>query len=80
LAALLTSCVTFSANPSFALNWEGHEDWFNESVLMEDMMKGIAPPLAKTLPHCELLRKRHEDNSYEQVALPGKNCVEKKGF
>jgi hypothetical protein len=47
---------------------------------MEDMMKGIAPPLAKTLPHCELLRKRHEDNSYEQVALPGKNCVEKKGF
>jgi hypothetical protein len=59
------------------LNWEGHEDWFNESLLMGDMMEGVQPPLVKPMPLCEVLRKRHKDNSYEQVALPGKNCVEK---
>jgi hypothetical protein len=64
--------------PSFAMNWEGHEDWFNESVLMQDMLEGVPPPLVKPLPSCEELRKRHDKNRYEQVALPGKNCVEQR--
>ena len=73
---LLTPCPTLWAQPSFALNWEGHDDWFNESLLMGDMLEGVPPPILKPLESCEVVRARHAENSYEQVALPGKNCVE----
>jgi hypothetical protein len=73
---LLTSSLGFPVVPSYALNWEGHDDWFNESVLMQDFVDGVPPPILKPLPTCEAMRKRHMENSYEQVALPGGNCVE----
>jgi hypothetical protein len=76
LVATLTLCCTVSPNAGFALNWEGHEDWFNESVLMGEFLEGVPPPILKPLERCEVVRARHDANSYEQVALPGKNCVE----
>jgi hypothetical protein len=48
----------------------------NESLLMGEMMEGVPPPLLKPLPPCAEVRLRHAENRYEQVALPGKNCVE----
>jgi hypothetical protein len=43
---------------------------------MGDMLEGVPPPILKPLESCEVVRARHAANSYEQVALPGKNCVE----
>ena len=73
---LLTSTPAFLVTPSYALNWEGHDDWFNESVLMQDFVDGVPPPIMKPLPACKVMRERHMENTYEQVAIPGGNCVE----
>ena len=62
--------------PSYALNWEGHDDWLNESVLMQDFVEGVPPPILKPKPSCDAMRQRHVENAYEQVAIAGKNCVE----
>jgi hypothetical protein len=75
-AALLTSSQAVLVAPSYALNWEGHDDWFNESVLMQEFVQGVPPPILKPLPTCAEMRKRQVENSYEQVAIPGGNCVE----
>jgi hypothetical protein len=61
-----------------ALNWEGHDRFFQEAQPIEELTEGVPPPLTKPLPDCAELRRKHEVNSYEQVALPGMNCTEKK--
>ena len=43
---------------------------------MQDFVDGVPPPIVKARPTCEVLRKRHDVNPYEQVAIPGGNCVE----
>jgi hypothetical protein len=58
------------------LNWEGHDDWFNENVLMQEFVDGVPKPIVKPLASCDVMRKRHQDNPYEQVAIVGKNCLE----
>lgn len=64
--------------PVSALNWEGHDKFFHEAQPIEEITEGVPPPLTKPLPDCAELRRKHEANSYEQVALPGMNCIEKK--
>jgi hypothetical protein len=61
-----------------ALNWEGHDRFFHEAQPIEEITEGVPPPIVKPLPPCAELRGKHETNSYEQVALPGLNCTEKK--
>jgi len=61
-----------------ALNWEGHDKFFHEAQPIEELTEGVPPPLTKPQPSCAELRQKHEANSYEQVALPGMNCTEKK--
>jgi hypothetical protein len=60
------------------VNWEGHDDWFNESLMMQEFIEGVSPPILKPLPTCESIRQRHDENRYEQVAIPGLNCFEAK--
>jgi hypothetical protein len=61
-----------------ALNWEGHDGFFHEALPIEEVTEGVPPPITKPLPSCAELRRKHQANSYEQVALPGMNCAEKK--
>jgi hypothetical protein len=61
-----------------ALNWEGHDRFFHEAQPIDEMTEGVPPPRLKPLPLCAEIRLKHAANSYEQVALPGINCSEKK--
>jgi hypothetical protein len=58
------------------MNWEGHDDWVNEKPLYPDLPEGVNAPILKPLPKCEALRRRLAENSYEQTAIAGANCVE----
>ena len=75
---LFTSVWAFQVAPSYALNWEGHSDWVGEKLLMQDFVDGVPPPIVKPVPRCEAMRQVLKRNAYEQVPLPGKNCVERK--
>jgi hypothetical protein len=58
------------------MNWEGHDDWVEDGVVMPDVREGVERPIVKPKPKCEAVRERHRRNVYEQTALPGVNCVE----
>jgi hypothetical protein len=58
------------------MNWEGHDEWFHDNSMFGAFMEGVAPPIQKPLPACDTVRQRHQENVYEQLPLPGKNCVE----
>jgi hypothetical protein len=62
----------------FALNWEGHDRFFHEAQPIEELTEGVPSPRTKPLPDCTEMRRKHQANSYEQVALPGMNCAEKR--
>ena len=75
IATLLTLAIAIWPVSSFAMNWEGHDEWFHDNTLFEKFIEGVPPPLLKPLPQCLDLMKRHEENVYEQTPLPGKNCL-----
>jgi len=68
--------VAVSANPAHAINWEGHDDWLEESphaLELERHLNGRAAPLPQTraVPKCQ----KREDvgavppNPYEPVPM-----------
>jgi hypothetical protein len=63
----------------FAMNWEGHDEWFHDNSLFQKFMEGVPPPILKPTPLCSVLKKQHAENVYEQTPLPGLNCVEDAG-
>jgi hypothetical protein len=65
-----------SPAPALALNWEGHQDWFLDPVLIERFSSELPPPLAKPTPTCADMEARYRSNTYEQIPLPGVNCRE----
>ncbi len=56
------------------MNWEGHDEWFHDNSLFEAFTQGVPPPLVKPLLSCETVKQRHLKNTYEQTALPERNC------
>jgi hypothetical protein len=70
LAAMSVALPT----PASAINWEGHDAWFHDNTLFQEFIEGVPPPITKPLPTCDELRKRQQQNSYEQVPLSGRNC------
>lgn len=74
LMRTLLSFAILMPVPSFAMNWEGHDDW----------MLGFAPaytleafaPDAKPLPSpdCPVTDEAVTKNRYEQIPLPRHNC------
>jgi hypothetical protein len=76
--AFLTSWMSFQVAESLAMNWEGHDGWQDDVTLFQDVMEGVPQAIVKPLPACKVLRQRHAANVYEQAALPGKNCEERR--
>jgi hypothetical protein len=74
ITALLA--LTVLAGPASSLNWEGHEDFFMEQMTVPEFTAGVPKPLKKPQPKCEALRAKALANSYEQVPIAGKNCIE----
>jgi hypothetical protein len=57
---------------ALALNWEGHDDWMAELPAAVDLDRAhpVDPPRAKLKPCAK------PANSYDQVPLPGRNCLD----
>lgn len=65
-----------AASPASALNWEGHEGaWFHDDTPFQAFIEGVPPPLVKPLPSCAEVARKYDKNRYEQLPLPGKNCI-----
>jgi hypothetical protein len=58
-----------------AINWEGHHDWLVDTPPFQDLIEGVPPPLLSPRPACADREKKHQDNPYEQTAIPGVNCM-----
>jgi hypothetical protein len=73
---LFIMCAVSSAAPAFAINWEGHEDWLEDSPpaleLQRHFDNHVAPlPEIRTEPECQ---KREQvgqvpANPYEPVPM-----------
>jgi hypothetical protein len=74
---LVTLFLPLQVQPSFAMNWEGHDEWPDMPVIVDKLKKGIAPPIKAQLPSCAERRAKHAVNPYEQTAIVGENCIEK---
>jgi hypothetical protein len=57
------------------MNWEGHDEWFHDNTLFQNFMEGVQPPIIKPLLPCSTVKQRHAENVYEQVPIPGLNCI-----
>lgn len=44
---------------------------------MDELVEGIAPPLTRRKPGCQMLAVQHAENVYQQVPLPGVNCTDR---
>jgi hypothetical protein len=75
LTALIMPVLILSASPARAINWEGHQDWFHDSTPFEAFTEGVPPPIAKPKPTCAERARIRAVNVYEQVPVPGVNCV-----
>jgi hypothetical protein len=62
----------FAATPALAMNWEGKEDWLNDLPQALEFGDQLPRPQAAPLKPC---REEPADNPYEQVQIPGKNCM-----
>ena len=74
LFASVVLCVGFASAPARAVNWEGHDDWFLDTALIEAFTSSLPPPLAKPMPMCSERDAGVLANAYEQVPIPGLNC------
>ena len=64
-----------AAQPAFAMNWEGHDDWMIEFPPAQPFIE--AEPKAK-LPaprNCSIGPIARAANPYEQIPLPRHNCA-----
>ena len=66
--------VGLASAPARAVNWEGHDEWFLDTALIEAFASNLPPPLAKPMPMCSERDAGVLANAYEQVAIPGLNC------
>ena len=74
---LFAACLVAFSSRAEAVNWEGKESWFHDTLPFEAFYEGIPGPLVKPMPSCDDRRQKHALNPYEQTAIPGKNCHEK---
>ena len=71
---LMVIALLVGAQPAFAMNWEGHDDWMREFPPAQPFMD--AAPEAKPLPprDCAMEPAGSSDNPYEQIPLPRHHC------
>ena len=67
-------CLGLAASPVWAMNWEGHDDWFLDGALIEDFTRSLPPPIAKPMPKCSERELEVRANAYEQIPISGLNC------
>ncbi|MEZ5923686.1 MAG: hypothetical protein R3D57_04810 [Hyphomicrobiaceae bacterium] len=72
---LLLLAVLMAASPARALNWEGHDEWFHDVTPFRSFTDLVPKAPPGRLPTCEERAKRAAENAYEQVPLPGTNCL-----
>jgi hypothetical protein len=75
--ALVLGCSQ-ATNLAWAVNWEGHDDWFLNDAPFKEFTDTMPAPMKKVLPPCADMQAAHDANSYEQVPIAGVNCVVKK--
>lgn len=73
-AAVLVPVFLVQAGTAFAINWEGHDEWFHDTTPFRAFYDGIPAPKVKPLPDCTARQAQYEKNRYEQIPLPGRNC------
>jgi hypothetical protein len=78
-AFLVTLGITLSSallsTAGRALNWEGHDDWMLDDTLFRSFTDLVPKAPPAKLPTCEERARRAAENVYEQVPLPGINCL-----
>lgn len=77
-AACVAAFLVTAMPASFAMNWEGHDDWFLNAEPFASFTELLPPPLPSPLPTCAERRNASAQNIYEQAAVPGLNCIEEK--
>jgi hypothetical protein len=73
----LTLLAVVWGEQSFALNWEGHDGFFGEAMPLDDFVQGVPQPITRAKPDCLYMAEQHAQNAYEQVPVPGVNCIGK---
>ncbi len=72
---LIVIALLATAQPAFAMNWEGHDDdWRSEFPPAKAFLDAV--PEAKPLPSrdCPMGPVARFDNPYEQIPLPRHHC------
>lgn len=69
------SFLLAAVTPVWAINSEGHDDFFHEDVPLPRLTNGIETP-RRVLPPCSERATAAKDNPYEQQPLPRINCIE----
>jgi hypothetical protein len=68
----LVPLMVLTAGPSFAMNWEGKEDWLDDLPQAQEFERHVPQARRGTLKPCAT---EPSGNPYEQVEIPGKTCV-----
>lgn len=74
--AVIVPALLAGVDKACAINWEGHDSWFYDTAPFRDFYDHVPSPKVKPLPACDARRALHEQNRYEQTAIPGVNCIE----
>lgn len=63
---------------SYAMNWEGHDDWMTEQEHAKRLLNSVphAKPLTSAFPSCQEREEKHARNTYEQRPIAGVNCLD----
>lgn len=66
---------------SYAMNWEGHDDWMTEQEHAKRLLNSVphAKPLTSAFPSCKEREEKHARNPYEQRPIAGMNCFDESG-
>lgn len=75
-AALLLPALFSVVDRAEALNWEGHDAWFYDTAPFQEFFENVPAPKPAARPSCDRRRAAYEINRYEQIAIPGVNCIE----
>lgn len=69
--------MLLSVQPAYAVNWEGHDEWFHDDMFIRRFTDSMPAPKVHPFPSCEARAAAHAANIYEQVPVPGLNCIPK---
>lgn len=76
--AFKLSVVIVASSSTFAMNWEGHDDWLIDEAHAQTLHQNApkAKPLPQPYPLCAARAELHARNPYEQRPIAGINCID----